>query len=195
MRRSWRAGSEEKCRSFRCMPSFCVYLNDPRQEVEQRSSNSRTHAFKYRAALDTSARYRTKTCNYCGDNYATNMDDRPILVSPPTPPTPPPDNGEGLDRFQNSPTKSVFDPTSLSPMDENFPTSRYGSMHSPGFQSTTLPLGSADTNSLYSPMSVESTTSYGSYGSAHQVEDPKGVFNFQPLTMPKSSVTKSVSSP
>lgn len=115
------------------------------------------------------------------------MDDRPIPL-PPRTPTPPPD----LDQFQNSPTKSFFDPTSLSPMDENFPMTRYGSISSPGFQSTTLPLGLADMNSLASPVSLDSNASCRS---SLPVEDSKGVFNFQPLSLPKASVTKSVRKP
>lgn len=73
-------------------------------------------------------------------------------------------------------------------MDENFSLhNRHGS--APGFQTTTIPLSATDTNSLYSPMSVESK---GSVGSAMVVEDTKGVFDFKPLPIPKTSVTKSV---
>lgn len=97
------------------------------------------------------------------------------------------DEDGDLDRFANSPTKSVFDPTSLSPMDENFPVQRYSSRD--GYATTTLPLSASDPNSMNSPMSVESNTSYGS---TLMVEDSKGVFNFQPSLMPKASVTKSV---
>ena len=116
----------------------------------------------------------------------TTMADRPIPL-PPRTPTPPPDDDE-MDRFQNSPTKSAFDPASLSPMDENFPVTRYAS--APGFATTTLPLSSTDTNSIYSPMSAESG---GSYGGNLSAEDAKGVFNFQPASMAKAPVTKSVS--
>ena len=116
------------------------------------------------------------------------MADRPIPL-PPRTPTPPPDDDESLNRFQNSPTKSAFDPTSLSPMDENFPVIRYAS--GPGFATTTLPLSSADTNSIYSPMSVDSNASYG--GNGHlSAEDAKGAFNFQPASMAKAPVIKSV---
>ena len=111
------------------------------------------------------------------------MADRPIPL-PPRTPTPPMDDNESMDR---SPTKSVFDPTSLSPMNENFPVTRYAS--APGSSTTTLPLGSADTNSVYSPMSAESNSSYGGNLSA---EDAKGVFNFQTASMATAPVTKSV---
>ena len=114
----------------------------------------------------------------------------PTILLPPRTPTPPLDEDEDLDRFANSPTKSVFDPTSLSPMDENFPVQRYSSRD--GYATTTLPLSASDPNSLNSPMSVESNASYGS---TLMVEDSKGVFNFQPSLMPKAPVTKSVSSP
>ena len=114
----------------------------------------------------------------------------PTILLPPRTPTPPLDEDEDLDRFANSPTKSVYDPTSLSPMDENFPVQRYSSRD--GYATTTLPLSASDPNSLNSPMSVESNTSYGS---TLMVEDSKGVFNFQPSLMPKAPVTKSVSSP
>ena len=114
------------------------------------------------------------------------MVDRPIPL-PPRTPTPPLEDNDGRDRLQGSPTKPMFDPASLSPMDENFPVTRYAS--APGFATTTLPLNSADTNSVYSPMSVESN---GSYGANLSAEDAKGVFNFQPASMAKAPVTKSV---
>ncbi|KAL6721621.1 cation diffusion zinc membrane transporter Zrg17 [Lecanora helva] len=112
------------------------------------------------------------------------MVDRPIPL-PPRTPTPPPED-ESPNGFQGSPIKSTFDPTSLSPMDENFPVTRYAS--APGFATTTLPLNSGDTNSVYSPMSIESN---GSYGGNLSAEDAKGVFNFQPASMAKAPVTKS----
>ena len=114
----------------------------------------------------------------------------PTILLPPRTPTPPLDEDGDLDRFANSPTKSFFDPTSLSPMDENFSAQRYSSRD--GYATTTLPLSASDPNSLNSPMSVESNTSYGS---TLLVEDSKGVFNFQPSLMPKAPVTKSVNTP
>jgi hypothetical protein len=73
-------------------------------------------------------------------------------------------------------------------MDENFSlNNRHAS--APGFQTTSLPLSATDTNSLYSPMSVDSN---GSVGSTMVVEDTKGVFDFKPLPIAKTSVTKSV---
>ena len=108
---------------------------------------------------------------------------------PPRTPTPPPDDDE-LDRFQNSPTKSVYDPMALSPMDENFSVNRYGS--APGFQSTTVQFPGTDNSSMYSPMSVQSNDSVGS---TRIMENGKGVFNFQPASMAKAPVTKSVPHP
>ena len=113
--------------------------------------------------------------------------EHPTILLPPRTPTPPLDEDGDLDRFANSPTKSTFDPTSLSPMDENFTVHRHSSRD--GYATTTLPLSASDPNSLNSPMSVESNTSYGS---TLMVEDSKGVFNFQPSLMPKAPVTKSV---
>ena len=72
-------------------------------------------------------------------------------------------------------------------MDENFLVNRHGS--APAFATTTIPLSPKDPNNTYSPMSVESNTSYGS---SLMVEDSKGVFNFQPAVMAKAPVTKSV---
>lgn len=117
------------------------------------------------------------------------------IPAPPRTPTPPPDDhppgehmaGLGLEGFSNSPAQSVFDPQSLSPMDENFPGRRYGSITSTGGLSSN-PLSPVDTNSLYSPMSMDSA---GSQGSA-LMENGKGVFNFQPTALAKSPVTKSV---
>lgn len=117
------------------------------------------------------------------------------IPAPPRTPTPPPDDqppgehmaGLGLEGFSNSPAQSVFDPHSLSPMDENFPGRRYGSIASTGGFSSN-PLSPVDTNSLYSPMSIDSA---GSQGSA-LMENGKGAFNFQPTVLAKSPVTKSV---
>lgn len=117
------------------------------------------------------------------------------ILAPPRTPTPPPDDqppgeqmaGLGWEGFANSPAQSVFDPQSLSPMDENFPGRRYGSIASTGGLSSN-PLSPMDTNSLYSPISMDSA---GSQGSA-LMENGKAVFNFQPTALAKSPVTKSV---
>lgn len=121
------------------------------------------------------------------------------VPAPPKTPTPPPEDQQsdqnmagslGLDGFLNSSVLSVFDPQSLSPMDENFPGKRYGSITTSGGLSSN-PLSPTDTNSLYSPMSIDSA---GSQGSA-LMENGKGMFNFQPTTLAKSPVSKSVCLP
>lgn len=61
----------------------------------------------------------------------------------------------------------------------------------PTITTTTLPLAEKDTNSVYTPMSVEST---GSRNSMLMVEDANGVFNFQPGLMSKGPVAKAVRS-
>lgn len=121
----------------------------------------------------------------------------PTFVFPQTP-SPDPDDkqdntGLGLHGFQNSPTKSTFDPSALSPMDENFPMGRRGPAQAlVGTPSN--PLSPTDTNSQYSPMSLGTLDSSGSYNSAVSEVD-KGVFNFQPASLAKSPVSKSVSRP
>lgn len=117
---------------------------------------------------------------------ASTSPPRPIPL-PPRTPTPPPDDDEGLERFENSPPKSAYDSSCLSPMDENFSLNRYGP--TPGFHTTTLPLSTSDSNSMYSPMSVDSN---GSVGSTTLVEDTKGVFNFHPAPLAKAPVARSV---
>lgn len=120
----------------------------------------------------------------------------PTFAFPGTP-SPTPDDQEdtaglGLNGFQQSPTKSVFDPSSLSPMDENFPVGRYGAAPAfVGSSSHSNPLSPADTNSQYSPMSLDSAGSHGS----SMVESGKGVFNFQPTSLANSPVSKSVGMP
>lgn len=97
--------------------------------------------------------------------------------------------GPVLDGFLNSPTQSAFSP-SLTPNDENFRPGRHGS-------ATTLytqplnPLSPSDTNSLYSARSIDSVGSQTSVS----IDDGKSVFNFQPTSLAKSPVTKSVSGP
>ena len=116
------------------------------------------------------------------------------------PRTPSPDSddrqngtGLGLNGFENSPVKSAFDPSALSPMDENFPIGRRGPAQA--FAGTSSnPLSPTDTNSQYSPMSVGTLDSAGSFKSANSAitEGDKGVFDFQPTSLSKSPVTKSV---
>lgn len=112
---------------------------------------------------------------------------RPIPLPPRTPS---PLEDDDLDRFQNSPTKSVYDPMALSPMDENFTVNHYAS--APAFSSTTLQFPGPDSSPMYSPMSVQSNDSVGSI---RMKEDTKGAFNFQPMSMAKAATTKSVCSP
>ncbi|KAG6989819.1 hypothetical protein G7Y79_00063g093700 [Physcia stellaris] len=118
------------------------------------------------------------------------------IPAPPRTPTPPPDDEEhdnysgiSLDGFTNSPVKGSFDPSCLSPMDENFPLSRRGS--TPAFPppSSANPLSPTDTNSSsqYSPMSLDSAGSQAST----LTENGKGIFKFQPTSLATSPVTKS----
>lgn len=112
---------------------------------------------------------------------------------PPRTPTPPLDE-YGLNGYSNSPTHSVvFDPNSLSPNDENYPANKYGSLGPiPTFTKTTMDLGESDNMSVYSPMSTQSNGSGGGKGGSLMAEDSNGVFNFQPATMPKGPIIKSV---
>ena len=122
----------------------------------------------------------------------------PTFVFPRTPSPDPNDRqdgtGLGLNGFQSSPTKSTFDPSALSPMDENFPIGRRGPAQAFAGMSPN-PLSPTDTNSQYSPMSLGTLDSAGSYNSSNSaaIDGDKGVFNFQPTSLSKSSVTKSVS--
>ena len=121
------------------------------------------------------------------------------IPAPPRTPTPPLDDGEhedfpgmGLDGFGHSPVKGNFDPSCLSPMDENFPIGRHGSTSAfPPPSSSTIPLSPTDTNtsSHYSPMSLDSASSQGSI----LAESTNGVFKFQPTSLATSPVAKSVS--
>lgn len=114
------------------------------------------------------------------------------IPAPPRTPTPPLDDvealpaGLGLDGMADmlSPTRGAFDHTALSPMSENFAASRYNG--SP-LLSLNQPL--SPTDSLYSPMST------GPNGSqtGTSLQDGKGPFNFQPMSLAKSPITKSVS--
>ncbi|KAL8710030.1 MAG: hypothetical protein Q9220_005301 [cf. Caloplaca sp. 1 TL-2023] len=115
----------------------------------------------------------------------------PIIAPTRSATPPPPDqgdlvNGFGLDGYLHSPVKSAFDPNSLSPMDENFPVSRYGSAQA--YSAKPLnPLSPSDANSLHS---MRTPNSAGSLGSS-SADDGKHIFNFQPTQLAKSPVTKS----
>lgn len=114
------------------------------------------------------------------------------IPAPPRTPTPPPDDGPsemrglGLDGIGDllSPTNDGYDPHALSPMSENFAAGRYGS--SPPKSLSGRPLGPASPNSLYSSISADSNGTSGS-------QDGKNPFNFQPMSLAKSPVMKSVS--
>ena len=114
------------------------------------------------------------------------------IPAPPRTPTPPLDDeyqtaGLGLVGVMTSPTKTAFDPNTLSPMFENFPLGRYGALGS-AMASPANPLSPTSTNSVYSPMSVDSAGNPTS-GSG---EDLRGPFNFQTTTLAKSPVARSV---
>ena len=127
------------------------------------------------------------------------------IPEPPRTPTPPPDddhqsamaaaNSLGIEGFLNSPAKSVFSTSHLSPMDENFPPG--GSL--PGRKPSTssllspnsggIPLSaSLDGNSMYNPQSLDSAGSQSSV----LAENDKGVFKFVPTSYATSPVSKSV---
>ncbi|KAG8530369.1 uncharacterized protein KY384_004871 [Bacidia gigantensis] len=122
------------------------------------------------------------------------MADRPIPL-PPRTPTPPPD--DPLGGFSNSPTKSVYDSSALSPLEENFSTSRNGPM--PTFLTTTVSLAESDPNAMHTPISLDSNGSSrlnDGRKPSLMVEDANGVFNFQPASMAKAPVNaKSVCTP
>ncbi|KAL8656158.1 MAG: hypothetical protein Q9210_000443 [Variospora velana] len=108
-----------------------------------------------------------------------------------TPPPPEADddpvnvNGLGLDGYLHSPMKSTFDSHSLSPMDENFPISRYDSAQAYPAQPLN-PLSPSDTNSLYGLRSA------GTMASPNiSIEEGKAAFKFQSTTLAKSPVIKS----
>lgn len=114
------------------------------------------------------------------------------VIAPTRSATPPPTSQDdlingGLDGFLHSPAKSAFDPKSLSPMDENFPVGRYGSAQAYSAQPLN-PLTPSDTNSLYSMKSLNGAGS----GNSIPLDDGKPIFDFQPISLAKSPVTKSV---
>ncbi|KAL8706843.1 MAG: hypothetical protein Q9201_000111 [Fulgogasparrea decipioides] len=92
----------------------------------------------------------------------------------------------GLDGFLHSPVKFAFDPHSLSPMDENFPVGRYGSAQAYSAQPLN-PLSPSDANALYSMKSLNGSSSAKSIST----DDGKPIFNFQPMSLATSPVTKS----
>ena len=97
--------------------------------------------------------------------------------------------GLSFDGMMHSPMKLDFDPHSLSPMDEDSPVSPGHYMGSAPLSAVpsvgSNPLSPMDTNSLYSPISIDSA------GSQTNGEG-KGPFNFQPTSLSKSPITKSV---
>lgn len=112
------------------------------------------------------------------------------IPAPPRTPTPPPDDGPsamtglGLDGIGDllSPTNDGYDPCSLAPMSENFSASRYGT--SPP-KASSGPLSPASPNSLYGSFSSDGNGANGG-------PDGKNPFNFQPMSLAKSPVMKSV---
>lgn len=108
------------------------------------------------------------------------------IPAPPRTPTPLPDeehqgmDGLGLDGVITSPTELSFDPNSLSPMRDHFLTGRYGSLSNP--------LSPGTPASFYSAMSNDSAGSQSTVSG----EDGRQPFNFQPMALSKSPVTKSV---
>ena len=96
--------------------------------------------------------------------------------------------GSGVDEFSNSPIKLTFNGPASSNLDENFPAMQKTNV--PTITTTTLPLAEQDTNSFYSPMSMESA---GSRNSLLMVDDHNGAFNFQQGLMAKGPVAKAVS--
>lgn len=125
------------------------------------------------------------------------------IPAPPRTPTPPSDDGQptgdqlyglGLEEYLTSPAQSTFDPNSLSPMDENYQSGRrYGA---PARGLTTNPLGLSpmtDSSSLHSAFSIESSSgSQPNTGALVEKTDGQGMFNFQPTSLAKSPVSKSV---
>lgn len=108
------------------------------------------------------------------------------IPAPPRTPTPPSEDerqgidGLGLDGVITSPTEVAFDPRALSPMREHFMSGRYGSLSNP--------LSPGTPTSFYSALSNDSA---GSQSTA-SMEDGRGPFNFQPMSLSKTPITKSV---
>lgn len=127
------------------------------------------------------------------------------IPAPPRTPTPPPDDGQpgdqiyglGLEEYLTFPARSTFDPNTLSPMDENYQSGRRYGANARGL--TANPLGMSpmtDSSSLYSAFSIESSSaSQPNTGALVEKTDGKGMFNFQPTSLAKSPVSKSVCLP
>ena len=113
---------------------------------------------------------------------------------PPRTPTPPSEDehyeaaGLGLDGVGDllSLTQDLYDPRALSPMTENFAVTHYNSGAS--LSISNQPLNPTSPNSLYSSFSAESNGSH----SGISIQNGKGPFNFQPMSLAKSPITKSV---
>ena len=117
------------------------------------------------------------------------------IPAPPRTPTPPPDDelsemaGLGLNGIGDllSPTHDGYDLRALSPMNENFTVNRYNnSISSPAFSSQ--PLSPSSPNSQYNSILGDGNGSNTGNSSQHS----KGPFNFQPMSLAKSPITKSV---
>ncbi|MCJ1307809.1 Endoplasmic reticulum zinc transporter [Agyrium rufum] len=123
------------------------------------------------------------------------MTDTYPIPRPPGTPTPPPNESSAEMNAVNvdgpadmlSPTSSTFENKALSPLRENFAfTSRRGSGASAGF-SPMQPLSAASVNSLYSSTSTDTSLPLTS----KSLQDGKSPFNFTPMTIAKSPVSKS----
>ena len=128
------------------------------------------------------------------------------IPAPPRTPTPPPDDspslgdqihGLGLEGWLISPARSTFDPNSLSPMDENYHSGRRYGAATRGLTTNPLSMSSmSDSSSLYSASSIDSASgSQPNTGALLEKTDGKGMFNFQPTSLAKSPVSKSVRFP
>ena len=118
------------------------------------------------------------------------------IPAPPRTPTPPPKNGPadmaglGLDGIGDllSPTRELYDPRALSPMSENFTVRKYST--SPAItlsSSSSQPLSPTSPNAIYGSISDTSGSN-----TSTSLQDSKGPFNFQPMSLSKSPITKSV---
>ncbi|KAI9678679.1 MAG: Endoplasmic reticulum zinc transporter [Caeruleum heppii] len=130
---------------------------------------------------------------------------RPLpLPIPPRTPTPPPDENErpststtglGLDNVPFlSPTKATFDPNSLSPMQENFPTQYMSMSDKLADHSSTSSSGHlrSPANSVYSWSSLDSAgTVRNDQVSGSSEAGGQGPFNFQTVALAKSPVARS----
>ena len=116
------------------------------------------------------------------------------IPHPPRTPTPPPEEapsqtaGLGLDGMADllSPSHIAFDPHALSPMRENFQVHSFNTPFSPSL--STIPLSPSSPNTAYSSTNGSSKSS----NTGSLLQDDQGPFNFQPMPLAKSPVTKSV---